>query len=158
MASCASMARTPATFTAESLRSQFALVTQEPLLFAMSALENLRLVRPSATREEIEAAARVAQAHDFLAALPEGYDTILGERGVKLSGGQRQRLCLARAVLSGAPVLVLDEATSNLDVESEREVMRALAHVLRGRTALLIAHRLSSVRDADCIHVLERGG
>lgn len=140
-----------------TLRAQFALVTQEPLLFSMSALENLRLVKPAATREEVEAAARVAQAHGFLSALPEGYDTQLGERGASLSGGQRQRLCLARAVLSGAPVLVLDEATSSLDAESEREVLRALSTVLEGRTALTIAHRLHTVRNAHRIHVLERG-
>jgi len=143
--------------TLGTLRAQFALVTQEPLLFSMSALENLRLVRPSASREEIESAARVAQAHDFLCALPEGYDTQLGERGASLSGGQRQRLCLARAVLSGAPVLVLDEATSSLDGESEREVLRALGPVLEGRTALVIAHRLHTIRGADRIHVLEQG-
>jgi subfamily B ATP-binding cassette protein MsbA len=140
-----------------TLRSQFALVTQEPLLFAMSARENLLLVKPDASEEELREAARIAGAHGFLEALPQGYDTLLGERGVMLSGGQRQRLCLARAVLSGAPVLILDEATSNLDANSEREVLEALGRVLVGRTALIIAHRLVTVRAADTIHVLEAG-
>jgi len=120
-------------------------------------LENVRFARPEAAREEVEAAARVACAHDFIGRLPRGYDTPIGERGVVLSGGQKQRLCLARAVLAGAPVLVLDEATSNLDPESEVEVRRAMDEVLRGRTALLIAHRLSTVRGADLIHVMDRG-
>lgn len=140
-----------------TLRAQFALVTQEPLLFAMSARENLLLVKPDASEQEIEEAARTAGAHGFLQALPNGYDTVLGERGVMLSGGQRQRLCLARAILSGAPVLVLDEATSNLDPNSEREVLEALGRVLEGRTALVIAHRLITIRNADTIHVLEAG-
>lgn len=144
-------------YTAASVRAQFALVTQEPLLFSGSVLDNLRFARPEATREEVEAAARVANADGFIRALPEGYETLIGERGVKLSGGQRQRLCIARAVLSRAPVLVLDEATSSLDPESEREVQAALAAVLPGRTALVIAHRLSTVMDADVIHVVEAG-
>lgn len=144
-------------YTAASVRAHFALVTQEPLLFSGSVLDNLRYSRPDATGEEVEAAARVANADGFIRALPEGYDTRLGERGVTLSGGQRQRLCIARAVLSRAPVLVLDEATSSLDPESEREVQAALARVLPGRTALVIAHRLSTVMDADVIHVLEAG-
>jgi len=144
-------------YTAASLRSQFALVTQEPLLFSGSVLDNLRYARPEATREEVEAAARVANADGFIRALPEGYDTRVGERGVTLSGGQRQRLCIARAVLSRAPVLVLDEATSSLDPESEREVQAALAEVLPGRTALVIAHRLATVVEADVICVVEAG-
>jgi ATP-binding cassette, subfamily B, bacterial MsbA len=144
-------------YTAASVRSQFALVTQEPLLFSGSVLENLRYARPDASREEVEEAARVANADGFIRALPEGYDTVVGERGVKLSGGQRQRLCIARAVLSRAPVLVLDEATSSLDPESEREVQAALAEVLPGRTALVIAHRLSTVVGADVICVMEAG-
>jgi ATP-binding cassette, subfamily B, bacterial MsbA len=144
-------------YTAASVRAKFALVTQEPLLFSGSVLDNLRYGRPDATREEVEAAARVANADGFIRALPEGYDTRVGERGVKLSGGQRQRLCIARAVLSRAPVLVLDEATSSLDPESEREVQAALAAVLPGRTALVIAHRLSTVVEADIICVVEAG-
>jgi subfamily B ATP-binding cassette protein MsbA len=144
-------------YTAASVRAQFALVTQEPLLFSGSVLENVRFARPDATREEVEEAARVANADGFIRALPEGYETRIGERGVKLSGGQRQRLCIARAVLSRAPVLVLDEATSSLDPESEREVQAALAAVLPGRTALVIAHRLSTVMDAAVLHVVEAG-
>ncbi len=144
-------------YQAASVRSKFALVTQEPLLFSGSVLENLRFGRPDATREEVEAAARVAHADGFIRTLPQGYDTLIGERGVTLSGGQRQRLCIARAVLSRAQVLVLDEATSSLDPESEREVQAALAAVLPGRTALVIAHRLSTVTGADVIHVVEAG-
>jgi subfamily B ATP-binding cassette protein MsbA len=144
-------------YQAASVRSRFALVTQEPLLFSGSVLDNLRFGRPDATLEEVEAAARVAHADGFIRTLPQGYDTLIGERGVILSGGQRQRLCIARAVLSRAPVLVLDEATSSLDPESEREVQAALAAVLPGRTALVIAHRLSTVTGADVIHVVEAG-
>ena len=144
-------------YTAASVRATFALVTQEPLLVSGSVLDNLRLARPEATLEEAEEAARVANADGFIRALPEGYDTRVGERGVKLSGGQRQRLCIARAVLSRARVLVLDEATSSLDPESEREVQAALARVLPGRTALVIAHRLSTVVAADVICVVEAG-
>jgi len=140
-----------------SIRSQFALVTQEPLLFSATVRENLLVARPSASAEELEAACRVAAAWDFIGALPKGLDTAIGERGVTLSGGQRQRLCLARAVLAKAPVLILDEATSNLDPQSEREVQAALERVLEGRTAIVIAHRLSSVRKAGKIVVLERG-
>ena len=142
-------------YQAASVRSQFALVTQEPLLFSGTVLENLRFGRPEATLEEVEAAARVANADGFIRSLPQGYDTRIGERGVILSGGQRQRLCIARAVLSRAPVLVLDEATSSLDPENEREVQAALAEVLPGRTALVIAHRLS---DGDGSGRHPRGG
>ena len=140
-----------------SVRAQFALVTQEPLLFSGNVLDNLRFARPEATHEEVEAAARVAHADGFIRDLPQGYETRIGERGVTLSGGQRQRLCIARAVLSRAPVLVLDEATSSLDPESEREVQAALAAVLPGRTALVVAHRLPTVTAADVIHVMEAG-
>jgi subfamily B ATP-binding cassette protein MsbA len=144
-------------YQATSVRAQFALVTQEPLLFSGTVLDNLRFGRPDATNEEVESAARVANADGFIRNLPQGYETLIGERGVILSGGQRQRLCIARAVLSRARVLVLDEATSSLDPESEREVQAALAAVLPGRTALVIAHRLSTVTGADVIHVVEAG-
>ncbi len=143
--------------TVASVRAQFALVTQEAMVFSGTVRENLLVARPEAGLDALEAACRVAHALDFIAALPQGFDTPIGERGVTLSGGQKQRLCLARAVLAGAPVLVLDEATSNLDPEGEREVQRALDDVLRGRTALVIAHRLSTVRRADRIVVLDRG-
>jgi len=143
--------------TVASVRAQFALVTQDAMLFSATVRENLVVARPGATDAELEAAARVTHALDFIRALPQGFDTPLGERGVTLSGGQKQRLCLARAVLASAPVLVLDEATSNLDPEGEREVQRALDDVLASRTALVIAHRLSTVRRAHTIVVLERG-
>jgi subfamily B ATP-binding cassette protein MsbA len=143
--------------TVESVRGQFALVTQEPLLFSATVKENLNIARPHATQAELEAACQVASAHEFITALPQGYETPIGERGVTLSGGQKQRLCLARAVLANAPVLVLDEATSSLDPQSEREVQRALDQTLVGRTALIIAHRLATVRKADVIWVLKEG-
>jgi subfamily B ATP-binding cassette protein MsbA len=143
--------------TLSSVRAQFALVTQEPLLFSASVRDNVLLGRPDATAAELEAACRVASAWDFIEALPEGLETKIGERGVTLSGGQRQRLCLARAVLAQAPVLILDEATSNLDPQSEREVQAALERVLVGRTAIVIAHRLQSVKKADQIVVLAQG-
>ncbi|MEO6390296.1 MAG: ATP-binding cassette domain-containing protein, partial [Pyrinomonadaceae bacterium] len=140
-----------------SLREQIAIVTQETILFNDTVLNNLAYSRPSATRAEIEEAARVAFAHDFILELPHGYDSIVGERGIFLSGGQRQRLAIARAVLADAPVLVLDEATSALDAESERLVQRALANLVKDRTTIVIAHRLSTVRRANQIIVLERG-
>jgi subfamily B ATP-binding cassette protein MsbA len=144
-------------FSLSSGRRHFGLVTQEPLLFQGSIAENLRLGNLSATLEELKSACRVAHAHAFIEALPQGYQTKVGERGVKLSGGQRQRLCLARALLSHASVLILDEATSSLDPQSEAEVQSALAELLKGRTALVIAHRLSTVARADTIHVMEEG-
>ncbi|HEY0544568.1 MAG TPA: ABC transporter transmembrane domain-containing protein [Pyrinomonadaceae bacterium] len=140
-----------------SLREQLALVTQETVLFNDTVRHNISYGRPDATEAEIEEAARVAFAHDFIMELPLGYDTIVGERGIFLSGGQRQRLAIARAVLANAPVLILDEATSALDAESERLVQRALANLIRNRTTVVIAHRLSTVRRADCIVVMERG-
>jgi len=143
--------------TVDSVRAQFALVTQDALLFSTSVLENIRIARPEASEEDIVAAAKVAQADEFIRSLPNGYQTLIGERGAILSGGQKQRLCLARALLANAPVLVLDEATSHLDPESEREVQSALNQVLPGRTALVIAHRLSTIVDADRIHVLDGG-
>lgn len=143
--------------TLASVRGQFGLVTQEPLLFTGTIASNIAYGRPDATREEIEAAARIAQAHDFIAGLEKGYDTPMGECGVGLSGGQKQRISLARALLPHTPLLLLDEATSSLDAQSEQEVSRALGEALQGRTALVIAHRLSTIRTADRIVVLKEG-
>jgi subfamily B ATP-binding cassette protein MsbA len=140
-----------------TLRSNTALVTQETVLFNDTVRYNIGYSRPGATEAEIEAAARTAHAHEFIKELPAGYDTVVGERGIFLSGGQRQRLAIARAVLADASVLVLDEATSALDAESERLVQKALANLTRGRTTIVIAHRLSTVRRADLIVVIERG-
>lgn len=140
-----------------SLRHQIGLVTQETVLFNDTVRHNIAYGRPDATAEEIEEAARIAFAHDFIAELPKGYDTIVGERGVFLSGGQRQRLAIARAILMDAPVLILDEATSALDAESERLVQRAIANLVRDRTTVVIAHRLSTIRRADKIVVMEGG-
>ncbi|PYS63833.1 MAG: hypothetical protein DMF76_06175 [Acidobacteria bacterium] len=140
-----------------SLRRQLALVTQETVLFNDTVRYNISYGRPDATDGQIEDAARTALAHDFIVELPNGYDTVIGERGIFLSGGQRQRLAIARAVLIDAPVLVLDEATSALDAESEQLVQRAIANLIRDRTTIVIAHRLSTVRRADLIVVMERG-
>jgi subfamily B ATP-binding cassette protein MsbA len=145
------------TATLESLRGQIAVVSQETYLFNDSLRANIAYGRPGATDAEVEAAARAAFAHDFISALPEGYRTNPGERGIQLSGGQRQRIAIARAFLKNAPILILDEATSALDNESEREVQRALDALLVNRTALVIAHRLSTIRHADEIVVLEEG-
>ena len=138
-------------------RQAIALVPQEPVIFAASARDNIRFGRPDATDTEVEAAAHAAAAHDFIAALPEGYDTFLGERGVMLSGGQRQRVAIARAILRDAPVLLLDEATSALDAESERAVQAAVERLSAGRTTLVVAHRLATVKRADRIVVFEEG-
>lgn len=143
--------------TQASLRSQIGVVTQEGFLFHESVAENIRFGRLEATREEIVEAAKQAFAHDFISALPQGYDTIIGDKGSLLSGGQQQRLAIARALLKDAPILLLDEATSALDTESERMVQQAFARLSSGRTVLVIAHRLSTVVEADRIVVLERG-
>ena len=143
--------------TRTDLRRQFALVPQEPVIFAASARENIRFGRPEASDAEVEAAARAAAAHEFIARLPRGYDTWVGERGVMLSGGQRQRLAIARAILRDAPVLLLDEATSSLDAESERAVQQAVERLAEGRTTLIIAHRLATVKRADRIVVFQDG-
>jgi len=140
-----------------SLRAQVAIVPQEPVLFHRSLAENIAYARPGASAREIERAARLANAHDFIARLPKGYATPVGERGVKLSGGERQRVALARAFLADAPILILDEATSSLDSESEALVQEAMARLMRGRTAIVIAHRLSTVRALDRILVFDRG-
>ncbi len=138
-------------------RQAMALVPQAPVIFAASARENIRFGRPEASDAEVEAAARAAAAHDFIAALPEGYDTFLGERGVMISGGQRQRIAIARAILRDAPVLLLDEATSALDAESERAVQQAVERLAQGRTVLVVAHRLATVKQADRIVVFDHG-
>ncbi|MFT3921317.1 MAG: ABC transporter transmembrane domain-containing protein [Myxococcales bacterium] len=139
------------------LRRRIGIVPQDSVIFSASALENIRYGRPDASEAEVFAAARAAHAHDFLSALPEGYQTFLGERGVRLSGGQRQRLSIARALLKNPPLLLLDEATSALDAESERAVQAALASAMRDRTTLVIAHRLATVQRADRIVVLDAG-
>ena len=140
-----------------SLRAQIALVTQEPFLFDDTIAANIAYARDGASVGEIEAAAAAAAAHAFIAALPLGYQTVVGEAGMRLSGGQRQRIAIARAFLKNAPILLLDEATSALDAESEAQVQAALARLMAGRTTLIIAHRLSTVRGADRIYVLDEG-
>jgi len=132
-------------------------VSQETYLFHESIRDNLRFAAPDATDEQVEAAARAARIHDLIAGLPEGYDTVVGARGYRFSGGERQRLAIARMLLRDAPILVLDEATSALDNETERAVQAALDELSRGRTTIAIAHRLSTVRDADQIAVLDHG-
>jgi ATP-binding cassette subfamily B protein len=141
--------------TLKSLRQQISIVLQNVFLFHGTARENILFGRPGATEEEMIEAAQVANAHDFIMELPEGYDTVIGERGVKLSGGQRQRIAIARAVLKDAPVLILDEATSSVDAETEALIQQALERLMVGRTTIIIAHRLSTIRSADCIVVLE---
>ncbi|PTE13399.1 ABC transporter transmembrane domain-containing protein [Pseudogemmobacter blasticus] len=138
-------------------RRALALVPQDPVIFAASARDNIRFGRPEASDAEVEAAARAAAAHDFISVLPQGYDSFLGERGVMLSGGQKQRVAIARAILRNAPVLLLDEATSALDAESERAVQEAVEHLSQGRTTLVVAHRLATVKRADRIIVFEDG-
>jgi ATP-binding cassette subfamily B protein len=146
-----------ASATQVSLRAQIAIVQQEPILFHRSLAENIAYARVGATREQVERAARLASAHEFIARLPNGYSTLVGERGIKLSGGERQRVALARAFLADAPILILDEATSSLDSESELLIQQAMERLIKGRTAIIIAHRLSTVRALDRILVFERG-
>lgn len=143
--------------TQQSLRSQIAIVQQDPVLFHRSLAENIAYGRPGASMAAIEQAARLANAHDFILRLPKGYGTLVGERGVKLSGGERQRVALARAFLADAPVLILDEATSSLDSESEALIQQAMERLMKGRTSIVIAHRLSTVRGLDRILVFDRG-
>ncbi|MBU2961764.1 ATP-binding cassette domain-containing protein [Citreicella sp. C3M06] len=140
-----------------AFRQHIALVPQDPVIFAATARENIRFGRPDASDSDIESAARAAAAHDFLSALPDGYDTYLGERGVMLSGGQKQRIAIARAILRDAPVLLLDEATSALDAQSERAVQAAVDTLAQGRTTIIVAHRLATVKKADRIVVMENG-
>ncbi len=143
--------------TLASLRAQIGIVTQETILFDDSVARNIAYGRPTASMQEIEAAARAAHAHEFVVNLSQGYDTFIGERGQRLSGGQRQRLAIARAILKDSPILVLDEATSSLDAESELLVQDALANLMKNRTSFVIAHRLSTIRRADAIIVMDRG-
>jgi ATP-binding cassette subfamily B protein len=146
-----------ASVTQGSLRRAIAVVPQDPALFHRTIAENIAYARPDATAEEIALAARRARAHDFISALPKGYETLVGERGVKLSGGERQRVAIARAFLADAPILVLDEATSSLDVETEQKVQAATEELMAGRTTIVIAHRLSTIRTADRILVFQDG-
>jgi ATP-binding cassette subfamily B protein len=141
----------------DSLAGAVGLVSQETYLFHATIRENLRFARPDATDAELEAAALAARIHALIASLPEGYDTVVGERGYRFSGGEKQRIAIARTILRNPPVLVLDEATSALDTETERAVQAALDSLAEGRTTIAIAHRLSTVRDADEIVVLDRG-
>jgi ATP-binding cassette subfamily B protein len=141
----------------ESLRAHMAAVTQDTFLFHATVRDNLLYARPDATEDEIIAAARAANIHDFIADLPDGYDTVVGERGFRLSGGEKQRLAIARALLKDPRILVLDEATSNLDATSEYLIQEALELLLQGRTAIIIAHRLSTILNADKILVLDEG-
>jgi ATP-binding cassette subfamily B protein len=141
----------------KELRRRLAVVPQDPVIFATSVLENVRYGRPDATADEVRDACEAAYAGEFIAELPQGYDSQLGERGVRLSGGQRQRLAIARAILADRPILLLDEATSALDAQSERVVQLALERLMAHRTVLIIAHRLATVRHADRIVVMDRG-
>ncbi|HRP05625.1 MAG TPA: ATP-binding cassette domain-containing protein, partial [Opitutaceae bacterium] len=139
------------------LRRNIAIVSQEPVLFNDTIYNNLLVGRPDATRDDVVNAAKNAFAHDFITAEKEGYETIVGERGIRLSGGQKQRIALARAFLRNAPILILDEATSALDSESESFIQRALQKLVAGKTVLIIAHRFSTIRDASMILVFENG-
>ena len=143
--------------TFESLAATVGVVSQETYLFHATVRENLRFAKPDASDEEIEDAARAAQIHDLVAEPPRGYDTVVGERGYRFSGGEKQRIAIARTILRNPPVLVLDEATSSLDTQTERLVQEALERLSEGRTTIAIAHRLSTVEDADQIVVLDRG-
>ena len=141
----------------DSIRSQMGVVNQDSVLFNDTIFNNIAFGRPNATEAEVLAAAKIANAHDFIEETEEGYETNIGDRGLKLSGGQRQRLCIARAVLANPPIMLLDEATSALDTESEKLVQDALNKLMENRTSLVIAHRLSTIQRADMIVVLEGG-
>jgi ATP-binding cassette, subfamily B, bacterial len=139
------------------LRNQYAVVHQETVLFSTSVAENIRFARPNATMNEVIAAANAAKAHDFITGLPNGYETLVGERGMKLSGGERQRISLARAFLKNAPILILDEPTSSLDVHTEAAILDTIQELMKGKTTLMIAHRPSTLRNCNMILVLEDG-
>jgi ATP-binding cassette subfamily B protein len=143
--------------TQSSLRANIGVVFQEPALFSGTIRDNIAYARPNASEKEIEAAAKAANAHDFVQKLSHGYDTQIGERGLKLSGGQKQRIAIARAILKDAPILILDEATSSLDSKSEHMVQEALERLMKGRTTLIIAHRLSTIQSVDQIVTLQDG-
>ena len=143
--------------TQSSLRKAISYVPQEPMLFHRTLSENIRYGKLNATDAEVERAAKLAHAHEFIKDLPQGYETLVGERGVKLSGGQRQRVAIARAILKDAPILVLDEATSALDSESEKLIQDALGKLMKNRTSIVIAHRLSTIQKMDRIIVLDKG-
>jgi ATP-binding cassette subfamily B protein len=144
-------------FPVEEYRRNIGIVLQEPFLFYGSIAENIAYARPEATRGEIIAAARAARAHEFILKLPDGYDSLVGERGQSLSGGERQRISIARALLTDPRILILDEATSSVDTETEREIQEALENLIRGRTTIAIAHRMSTLRRADRLVVMENG-
>ncbi|MBC7316900.1 MAG: ATP-binding cassette domain-containing protein, partial [Chloroflexi bacterium] len=143
--------------TIESLRRQIGIVLQETQLFGSTVRENITFGRPDATEEEMIAAAKAAAAHDFIMRFPKGYDTEVGERGITLSGGQRQRIAIARALLLNPRILILDDATSSVDTETEQQIQRALEALMEGRTSFIIAQRVSTVRNADLILVIDRG-
>jgi ATP-binding cassette subfamily B protein len=140
-----------------ALASMVGVVSQETYLFHATIADNLRFAKPGATQDELERAARAAQIHELISSLPDGYDTVVGERGYRFSGGEKQRIAIARTILRDPPILILDESTSALDTETERAVQDALDELARGRTTLAIAHRLSTVRDAEQIAVLDQG-
>jgi ABC-type multidrug transport system fused ATPase/permease subunit len=141
----------------QTLRAQISFVLQEPLLFSATVAENIRYGRLDATDDDVIASAKAANAHDFIMRLPQKYDTQLGERGAKMSAGERQRVCIARAFLTNAPILILDEPTSSIDLRTEAIILEALDRLMIGRTSLLIAHRLSTIQNCDEILVLDRG-
>ena len=144
-------------YSLQSVRSLMSIVTQEPILFNDTIANNIRLGKPAATEQDIVDAAKVANAHKFISDKEKGYETNIGDRGTKLSGGERQRMTIARAVIKNPPILILDEATSSLDTESERLVQDAINNMMQNRTSIVIAHRLSTIRHADEIIVLQKG-
>ena len=145
-------------FRLADVRDQFAIVLQDPLLLSSSIEENIAYARPNASEQEIVEAARAANADEFIRELPQGYDTQVGERGLRLSGGQRQRIALARAFLKDAPILILDEPTSSVDVKTEAKIMEAMDRLMQNRTTFMIAHRLSTLRNCDVLLVIDNGG